>query len=138
MRPHLQVCIAKSARQGRLGSSFCREIRILLASHICRKPGFQGRERRGGRRLTKYAEGNIWLGAARASSRLIGLWRGRGRLRHPSPAPLFPKVCLLPKPRCLFVIHLGSRSAIKSFSPFKTLARWHEWGKLVFWLIFLT
>lgn len=54
----------------------------------------QGREGRGGRRLVKYAGGNIWLGAARASSRLIGLSRGRGRLHHPSPAPLFPKVWL--------------------------------------------
>lgn len=38
--------------------------------------------------------GNIWLGAARASSRLIGLLRGHAHLAHQSPGPLFPKVCL--------------------------------------------
>lgn len=40
------------------------------------------------------AEGNIWLGAARASSRLIGLLRGHTHLVHQSPGPLFPKVGL--------------------------------------------
>lgn len=52
----------------------------------------RGEERHG--RRGKKAEGNIWLGAARASSRLIGLLRGHTHLAHQSPGPLFPKVGL--------------------------------------------
>lgn len=133
---HVQVCICwRGTRQLLVLQKYTNTSRLSRLQdaerknppQLIRRDGFQGRERRGGRCLTKYAEGNIWLGAARASSRLIGLSRGRGRLRHPSPAPLFPKVCLceeglLPKRPCLFIIHLGLRAAIKPFSPLWTLA----------------
>lgn len=42
----------------------------------------------------KYAEGNIWLRSASASSRLIGLLRGQAHQAHQSPGSLFPEVCL--------------------------------------------